>query len=204
MPLTAGDYDITVTVDDGNGGQTQKTETVEVLQIQQIQNIVECPLNETGYVVKDIRTNVGPGFPVLIGDDEHNKPIRGFINFDIRDLSGFTVGSDTTLKFTSVGNIGNPFNNLIQAFRVNVVDWGDDPVELNDFNLTSTKFLGEYPNSNISITNQALIDSLQLAINNGEDNFRLIISHKGWQTNHNSTVDYVVYQPAKIRLIVYD
>ncbi len=201
MPPIAGNYDITVAVDDGNGGQAHKTETVEVLQIQQAQHIMECPLNETGYIVKDIRTNVGPGFPVFIGDDEHNEPIRGFINFDIRDLSGVSI-SEVNLKITSSAHFGDPFNNLIQAFRVNVVDWGNDPVELNDFNLTGTKFLGEYPNSNISINNQALIDSLQMAINNGEDNFQIMMSHKGWQTNHNNVMDYILYQPGYIRLIV--
>jgi len=195
-----GNYEITLVVDDGNGGTDTKTESVIVYPLPPSQQSMEVPIDEAGNIVKDNTTNTAPNAPIVVGDHITNNPFRGFVSFDIRDLAGTTI-NNATLMFTNSSQNGDPYNQLIVAFWVKVVNWGDDALELGDFDLPSSP-LGEYPDPNITISSQALKDALQIAINNGSNRFQIMISHKGWQTNHNNASDYIRYYRGYVHLNV--
>jgi hypothetical protein len=197
-PNTPGTYKITITIEDGRGGADTKTKSVTVnpLPLQSI----EVPLGEAGYIVKDEFASSGLVIQFLVGDWDTNKPVRGFVSFDISALSGATI-SDATLSFLNPIQHNSPYDNLIEALRVKMVDWGDDVLEIGDYDLPS-KPLGEYSDPSIIIDSQALIDALQAAINNGRESFQIMVSHKGWQSNNNNVRDFIQYARIDIKLNV--
>ena len=199
VPGNPGSYQITVKVSDGNGGTDEKTKQIIISPPPQTQQTMEVPRDENGFIVKDIKCTIN--FPLFVGDSVENKPIRGFVSFDITGLTGATI-DNATLKFADTYQHGDPYDHLIEAFWVWVVDWGDDYLELGDFDLPPQKSLGEYSNPDITINNHDLKDALQTAIDNGKEKFQIMIKHKGWLTNNNNTYDTVSFPQGSIKLNV--
>jgi hypothetical protein len=194
-PGSDGTYDITLVVEDGNGGIDTKVQSRTVYPAS-----MRVPIDEAGNIAKDVQVwNAPTNYPV-VGDHDHDKPWRGFISFDITDLAGTTI-TDATLVLLSQYQESSPYDNLINAFWVNVINWGDDALELNDFDLPK-ELLGEYTDPDITINNQALIDALQTAIDSGRNRFQIMIRHKGRVTNNNGISDYVGFFRDDIHLNV--
>ena len=82
-PSIEGDYDVTVTVDDGRGGTATKTKSVKIYKLYELSvPIIE---SEGGFVELDVRTY--PGGFIYAGDSDNNKPCKGFMSFDITAVS---------------------------------------------------------------------------------------------------------------------
>ena len=185
MPNTPGNYGITVTVDDGNGGQDQKTETVEVLAFPSV-NLSQIPGG--GVIVKDITLNIRK--MIVVGDIPSNNTTRGFLNFDISSLSGKEIIS-AEIKFNDFGDVGDPYS-LIEKIWVESVYWGTDNIELGDYYISGT-LLGEYDIPAFTCSGNKLIDALNQAIDNGHDRFQIMLRHKGFQTNGDGIQDSLAY-----------
>jgi hypothetical protein len=186
MPNTPGNYDITVTVDDGNGGQDQKTETVEVLAIPSTDIPVVCM--ESGDVYND--GSVAWSCPAKVGDTNTNKTTRGFLSFDISSLSGKVIIS-SSMVFNNYYEGNNPYC-IIEKIWLESVNWGSGKPQAGDYDITG-RLLGEYDPPTFTCSNQTLVDELQKAINDGRDRFQLRLSHKGLQTNHDGVQNSLSY-----------
>ena len=185
MPNTAGSYSITVSVDDGNGGQDEKTETVEVLAMPSV-SLSQIPGG--GYIVEGVVAGIQS--EAIVGDLATNKPIRGFLSFDISSLAGKTVTS-AEMEFNNYSILGDPYS-LIEKIRVTAVFWGTDDIKLGDYNSTGVT-LGLFDIPTFTCSSQALVNALNNAITDGHDRFQIMLSHKGPQTDHDGSMDVIKY-----------
>jgi len=185
MPGTAGFYNITVTVEDGKGGQAEKTETVEVLALPTI-SLDQIPGG--GFIVRD--SHLTHELNILVGDSNGNKAIRGYLSFDISGLAGKMILS-AEMRFNKYHKYGNPFD-LIEKIWVESVYWGTGYIQLVDDNLPGV-MLGEYDIPTFTCSGKKLVDELKQALSNGHDRFQVRLRHKGYNTNHNDTQDAIQY-----------
>ncbi|MEA2016130.1 MAG: hypothetical protein U9O59_05445 [Actinomycetota bacterium] len=184
MPDIPGNYDITVMVNDGNGGEAVKREEVEVIEFP---NAALSQAAGGGYIIKDtaaIKTKI-----IYVGDNSSNKPVRGYLSFDICGLAGKEV-IDAEIKFDNYDISGFP-QDLISSIWLERVNWIGD-IKKADYYLTGP-LLGEYSIPSFTCSNQVLIDELNEAIDNGEDRFQIRLRHKGYLTNHDSSWDVMCY-----------
>jgi hypothetical protein len=185
MPNTFGNYYITVVVDDGNGGQDEKTETVEVKALP------TATLYQTlggGSIVEGFHVSLHNMADV--GDSSNDRTLRGFLSFDISNLSGKEIIS-AEMKFSQFNIYENPYS-LIEKIRVEAVYWGNDDVQLGDYNIPRV-ILGLYDIPNFTCSSTQLIDALNQAIDDGRDRFQIRLSHKGLQTDHDGVPDSITY-----------
>ena len=136
---------------------------------------------------------------IMVGDYINNKPFRGFVSFDISGLAGRTV-TLASFIFSAPIQWGDPAS-LISQISVEVVDWGNDPLELEDYFLLGTT-LGSASGPNFIYETGNLVDYLQDAIDSGKDRFQLRIHNTGSMTNNNNTMDAWGYPVDNINLNV--
>ena len=201
-----GFYEITLVVDDGNGGTDTKIESVLIYPLPPPVVSVELPIDEAGLIIKDTYAATHPGNYIYIGDNAGNKTLRGFISFDIRDLAGVTV-TNATLTFDDYMEMGNPSSpSLITGIWVEVINWGDDPTDnllLSDYDLPGIKIRGYLPiDPIITVDSDKLKTELQTAIDTGRSRFQIRIRHRGFQTNNNNFDDNWSYLRSYIHLNV--
>ena len=192
-PGSDGTYEITVTVDDGRDTDTD-TESVTIYPLPPPIVNIDVPIDEAGSVAKDIYVCSDPICNIEFGDFGDfgtNRPVRGFISFDIRDLAGATV-TNAALTFDTYMKRGDPAS-LITGIWVEVVNWGDDPTDhlvLSDYDLPGNRIRPYLPiDPVITVDPDKLKTELQSAIDNGMSRFQLRIRHRGWATNNNNNTD---------------
>ncbi len=172
-PDTPGNYDLTVVVKDGKGGQDSKTATVEVTGLSMVINlpIVAC---EGGYVVKD--EFVRGCHEIYIGDSAGNHASRGFISFDISSLSGVTIKS-ATLTLSLDQRLNKP-EDAFEKFYINWTSWGPVPLEPDTYYMAGA-YIETYPGStsgNINLEDdEEMINAIQRHINEGKPRFQLVL-----------------------------
>lgn len=190
-----GDYEVTVIVEDGKGGTDTKTETVPVGSLP----ITSLSKSEWGHIIKEDSMCINSTCKIMVGDYLSNKPIRGFVSFDISSLTGRTV-YDVVLVFGNPIQWGDPAS-LISLISLEVVDWGNDALELEDYFLLGT-LLGTYSNPNFFSAAGLLPAKLQDAIDSGKDRFQIRISSTGLLTNNNNATDAWGYPVDSVSLSV--
>jgi hypothetical protein len=214
-PAEADDYVVEVEVKDSSGGITTKSISVyvgtkQVSETTQPQDTspsttttessvtsvppttepYESNINliknegEGGYLEFGGQTSRGGS--IYAGDSSNNKPCAGFLSFDISGLENKTVES-ATLTFSGVKSFGEPFSYL-DAFWINVVDWGAEPIVQNDFTLTGIA-IKSFTTSNISCNTALLRSEIQNAINSGKTRFQIRVHFSGPYTDNDSTRD---------------
>ena len=200
-PSAAGDYDITVEVDDGNGGTATLAKSVEVFPaLPPPVAAMDMPYvnAESGYIVEgqEVINNTG----IFAGDSwSTNKLCRGYMSYDITSLSGVTV-TDATLTYTIGSIFGTPSFGVLW---LGVTDWGAEPLVVSDFNLAGVA-IESFNTSSFTCSNQKLIDELQKAIDDGKSRFQVRIhfasvisdgdgSWDGWSYSKNQVILNVVY-----------
>ena len=104
-PDRGGEFDITVTVSDGKGGQNteQVSVTVSVAQKTVTLNPVA---SESGTVTSKGEKDTSR---LKAGDNDENVGYRAFFSFDITQLQGSKV-KDAKLSFTTNNVLGDPFS----------------------------------------------------------------------------------------------
>ncbi len=227
-PSKSDDYKIEVVVQDGQGGSSSKSipvyvgnvEVTETTQPPQTTPPTTAPpetsapttpqemslnlqkiISEGGYLeYVGNESGTHSGEAVYAGDSAGNNPCMGFISFDIpTTLSGKTINT-VTLTFSSVTKYDNPLGYL-DAFMINVVDWGTGSIVQSDFNLPGVA-IQSFNTPNITCTAEKLKSELQGAINGGKQRFRIRVHFSGPYTDSDSARDGWEYAQTSINLNV--
>ena len=200
MPGTAGDYDITVMVDDGNGGTATLTETVEVTaMLGPPIAAMDVPIvsSEGGYISKNgTMYYVGHGHNV--GDSSTNEAIKSFISFDISGLGGADI---ETAEFTChrIEEMGDASG--FTPLWVSSVSWEPGPIIPADFNLSGDP-IQSFSTPNFTCSASQLKLYLQNAINSGRDRFQIMMFFTGMATDNDNLRDYWAYIDSEISLYI--
>jgi hypothetical protein len=199
MPNTEGDYDITVVVDDGNGGTASLTETVTVTSmLGPPLAVMDIPIvsSEGGYIIQGGPRSIGPVH--RIGDTSGDDAMKGFVSFDITGLSGANIESVALYIYfnTISGNLSN-----FKPFLVSSVKWEPGAIVVGDFNLPQDT-IGVYNHPDINCTNINLEQYLQNAIDSGRSRFQLMLFFTGMATDNDGSDDYWEYHDNDITLKV--
>ena len=184
-PAAVGSYTITLKVTDGKGGEATKTKTVNV-ESAIVSLTVPKVTTEGGYIESG-----GPAYAggdIFVGDSVGNKPVRGFISFDISALAGKTIDS-ASMPFNLKETWGSA--GIFGSLWVGVVDWGAEPIVAADFNLAGVGIQSFDPAGGGSFTCNAggLKTQLQNAINAGKSRFQIRIHWAAEGTNSNGAWD---------------
>jgi len=127
-PDTEGQFTITVTVDDGRGGQTGDNVSVTVLLSEKTETFTPLA-NETGTVSskgdKDTSRTVA-------GDEVDNLGYRAFWSFDLYSLRNTEV-KDAKLTFTVKKVMGEPFDKMTGLGGLHIYEVLYEPGQLPDF-----------------------------------------------------------------------
>ena len=171
---------------DNNEGQEQPQEEIEEQQI-----IKPAIYEETGTVIENMDTFITDN--VVLGDNDSNAGMAGFISFDISELSNATV-SDAILvinKFYPSGDISF-YNSLF----IGSYDWGDGLPGGNDLFGAATKIqsyeITPQIVEGIYCSNVVLLEEVQKAIDGGKSKFRLKVTLTGDTTDKDNIQDSIM------------
>jgi hypothetical protein len=204
-PDTAGTYNITVKVTDGNGGEAVKSMNVVVAakqktppKIKVVKTVNPNPVpTEGGYIIKDYGAFTGR---LYAGDNSAGVPSRGYISYDISGLAGATIQS-ATLTFNVAAASGDTSN--LGELWVGIVDWGAHPLVLSDFDLPGIA-VQSFPGTgdgNFTCNADALKTQLQNAVNAGKERFQARI-HFSVPASLNNIADRWQYEQSNVILNV--
>jgi len=199
-PDSLGTYNIKVEIEDGRGGWAMRGININVGSqiLMGLANSMDIPIvsGEGGFISSDGQYFINQIHKV--GDDVLDLPIRGFISFDISELSGKTIES-ATLEL----NTGNMIGTLTEFTPIWIiaVDWGDGPINENVFDTAGYMIQG-FLSRNIICTSNRLEDAINEAINNGRERFQIRLQFFGTDTNYNSGEDQWWYYDHLINLNV--
>ena len=200
-PAVSGEYAVQVTVRDNRGGESVYSTTVSV-----VMEAVKKPVAaETGFVIKDHMANLAAG--IYAGDFSNNRTCRGFISFDIGEISGTVKKVELILSQPRVE--GSPaFMHGTLGLWVGVVDWGGRPLTVADYNLTGTgiQAFTEYDIAIVSIPGESdvkLANELQKKMNEGKTRFQIRLHFAQESTNNDNSLDGVAYQMDNVTLKIY-
>jgi len=196
MPATAGDYQVTVEVDDDNGGSDSRTETVEVIPMlgPPIAAMEVPKVTLEGGFIREGGWVENP--PYFVGDDSANRAIRGYVSFDITGLNGAIVESaQLDINHSSLDGNCDAFCPL----WVVSVNWEPGPITIGDFNLSGDPIASFY-SPDFSTDTDKLKIYLQNAINSGRDRFQLMFLFTGMLSDSDNSSDTWGYIDYGIRL----
>jgi len=195
-PNATGTYNISVIVDDGRGGLAEESLDFTVMAAI---TLTEAPGICGGYIIKD--TDAYPSSSAMVGDYINNKPIRGFLSFDISGLAGIEIIS-ASLVFNEYQEHNNP-SDFIEAVWVISVNWGTGNIKPAHYDLQGT-LIGEHSIPTFTCSNQKLVDELNQAIGDGRPSFQVMLRHKGYMSNNNNLPDTLKYGGSfPVKLNVY-
>jgi hypothetical protein len=198
-PSSDGTYEISVTVDDGNGGSHTKTQFFIVHPLPNPVVSIEIPIvtSEGGYISQNQSPFIGDSH--LVGDNITNQAVKSYISFDITLLSGKTV-DDATLAF-NISDIYNDPSGFVPLW-IHAVNWqaGADQIEYNDFNLVGAS-IQSFSTPNFVCDSPKLKHYIQNAIDAGRGRFQIMLFFTG-ATDNNNAPDLWEYRDTAIVLNV--
>jgi len=201
-PQTEGTYEVTVTVDDGRGGTATETESIKIYELFEM----DVPKIESEGGTVELNGRIWPGWSLFYaGDTDTNKPCKGFISFDIlslRDVSIEVISLDMNVHYI----YGNPLG-FANELALNVIEWGNRELEVDDFWITG-EHIGNYSDPNIIISPESLDVSvigslLQQAIDAEKLRFQFSIHFTGDSSDDNSDWDGWKYLQSDVDLSIY-
>jgi hypothetical protein len=139
--------------------------------------------------------------PVIYPGDNgaENLEVRGFISYDISQLSGATIES-AKISGQSASVSGTPIVTYGPMF-IKAVYWGARAVSNGDFNLDGIEITNNSKN-NFSKSPAVLKDDLQNAVNNGVNRYQLCFYFEMPQTDGDGEGDSIQYYLEDISLTV--
>jgi hypothetical protein len=134
-PNKGGDYNVTVVVSDGKGGETRGNVMVTVSAA--VRSTTLTPVaEETGTVDSGGDKD---NSRTMAGDDDKNIGYHAFWSFDVWSLAGKNI-QNATLRLTTRSIAGDPFSNTtgLAGLRFWKVSYGD---KLPNFNFTGSNLI---------------------------------------------------------------
>ena len=210
-PNTAGNYNLTVIVDDGKGGTATKTETVEVVPLE-VEVTISADRGLSGSIygndVVDANVYADPGY-IFIGDTDGNKYWKGYLTFNIGDLIdlGDINIKEVEIRIPEVRAYHKPWEAGSQM-NIKVFDYGSS-LDPGDFRLggTTVKVFDTSPSlSNLTFSTPELKDELKIYVSSGKELFQLKFGLNGRSSNgiydfymiyKNDAILYVKYETAE-------
>jgi hypothetical protein len=197
MPATAGNYQITVEADDGNGGNDQRTETVAVTDLPVLSMNVPVALGEGGWMISD--TNFGQSDSCYCaGDSVSNNTYKGYISFNISGLAGSTIKS-AALTFNLYIDVGDPSS--FTPLWVSSTYWGKESIGSGDYNIANNP-IQNFSTPDFTCDSPKLKLYLQNAITDGKERFQIIIFFTGMATDNDNNQDLWSYNKNTVDLDV--
>jgi hypothetical protein len=135
-PSKSGNFNITVVVSDGKGGETQGNVMVTVSP--SVNTVTFSPVaQETGTVDSDGDKD---NSRTIAGDNENDVGYRAFWSYNVFSLAGKYV-QNATIKFTTSSVVGDPFSSVtgLGGLRFWKVNYGD---KLPNFDFTGSNLIG--------------------------------------------------------------
>ncbi|MEI7616574.1 MAG: hypothetical protein WCJ54_07660 [Actinomycetota bacterium] len=202
-PAAAGNYTLTLTVNDGHSGITVRTKDVTVVPLSLINLSVPAVYSEGGYIENGGITNAGGC--VFAGDTGANKYARGYMSYNITSLAGTTIDT-ATFTFILKQVYGNPTEHAGSTMSLQIVDYGGSPISQASLLLTGIPIYNAAAPI-FSFSGPALKTQLQNAINAGKQRFQLCVAFTapnfdsdgvwdGWEYDQTGITLNIKYLPA--------
>lgn len=179
----------------------QEDQIFEPVEEASIGFIILKASNElSGTVIEDDQAFTGN---ILIGDDAQNRVVKGYISFDISDLTSIEADSISRvdLRFDSVRSIGSP-RHISNTVIFKVFYYGNS-LDLQDYYDNGVVFATtdamNFGGSNKIINSDYLRNRLKLAIEEGKQWFQISIRLDG-NSNKNDGIDDFQIRPKDIYL----
>jgi len=139
--------------------------------------------------------------PVIYPGDngEENLEVRGFISYDISDLTGATI-IKANLKANADNIFGKPFVTY-GPLIIKAVYWGARPITPADYNLDGVE-LANFRNKNFGIGNSILKNDLQNAASSGSGRYQICFYFEMDGTDGDNEADNITYYLDQITLSV--
>lgn len=182
----------------GQEGQIDGFEPVEEASIGTM--TLKASSELSGTVIEDDQAFTGN---ILIGDDEQNRVLKGYISFDISDLASIEADSISRvdLRFDSVRSANVPFH-ISNTVIFKVFYYGNS-LDLQDYYDNGVVFATtdamNFGGSNKIINSDHLRTRLKLAIEEGKQWFQISIRLDG-NSNKNDGIDCFQIRPKDIYL----
>jgi hypothetical protein len=206
-PGTAGDYLLTVTIQDGRDGQAELTTTASVKKV--LSTSLQSPLlpaliptmsaffipvsSESGHIAKNDKVYTSH----YVGDTKDKNFCRGFFSFNISELTGAKVKS-VELQFQDAQILGLP--TVFNGLWVGVVDYGSRSLVVSDYSLPATNILKSTDfnftlKSVMGESDDLLARELQNKITQGNERFQIRLNFDIEKSDLDRYTTGVLYGP---------
>lgn len=198
-PDSLGSYTIQVEIEDGRGGYAVEIINVNVgSQIQIGRMDVPIVWQEGGSISPDeIGYRIANNH--IVGDTYTNEQCKGFISFDITNLSGANI-TGATLTVNNSRIIGDPSGFI--PLWVSSANWEPGNIVLDDFNIP-VDLIQEFSTLSFICDSPNLKSYIQDAINSGRDRFQVVLFFNGMATDNDNDYDIWEYSDYGINLEVF-
>lgn len=202
-PAAAGNYTLTLNVNDGHGGISVRTKDVTVVLLSLINLSVPAVYPEGGYIEKSGITNAGGC--VFAGDTGANNYARGYMSYNITSLAGATIDT-AAVTFILKQVYGNPVEHAGSTMSLQIVDYGSNAITQANLLLPGIPIYNAAAPT-FSFSGAALKTQLQNAINAGKQRFQLCVAFTapnfdsdgvwdGWEYDQTGITLNIKYLPA--------
>jgi hypothetical protein len=201
---TAGSAENTEAQESTDNEETTASENTEETTADETEHLDALVAVDLPFVAAECGSiyggNVYPGTALVPGDSGNlNFEARGFISFDISQLSGATIesakisGKSSMVYGTPIAKYG--------PLIIKAVYWGARAVSPDDFNLDGIEITNNSKN-NFSKSPEVLKDDLQKVVNSGINRYQLCFYFEMPQADGDGEVDDIQYPLENIDLSV--
>jgi hypothetical protein len=195
-PRKDGTFNITVTVADGKGGESQQNVGVTVSAASNTMELTLMP-NESGTVSSDGNRDTSI---MKAGDDEKDIGYRAFFSFNLTDLSKANI-ENAKLIFSTGRTVGNPFvlsgSLSFDGLMLKTASYAD---RLPAFNITSSTLLSRSSAFNEPPDSLDVTDDVKYAIKTHADRFQIIASFNKI-SNGDENADWLEWNDVKLQVV---
>ena len=180
-----------------NDENANNEENADTEEVEEFTSNMPPVASECGNIIGDTAYSDPVIYP---GDSgEENLEVRGFISYDISELTGATIVK-ANLKATADNIFGKPFVTY-GPLIIKAVYWGARPITPADYNLDGVE-LANFRNKNFGIGNKTLKNDLQNAASSGSGRYQLCFYFEMDSTDGDNAADNIIYYLDQITLNV--
>jgi len=154
---------------------TEETLPEEESVDQEVEELVSTTISavasESGYMFGEEANN---SYRCFVGDSgSDNIECRGYISFDISELSGSTI-SEASIVATSEAKYGSPYEKY-GPMIIKAIYWGANPINPSVRDLDGVELANFFQQKDFTIDNEILKADLQNAVNSGSERYQITL-----------------------------